>query len=83
MAGGGGPAFEHKKLHFFGRRVPRFACQTVRSTPAPPIDKQSVAPLDVATFLCCPASPGRAPESVARDLSPQQFSNSLSLDAFG
>ncbi len=42
-----------KKLHFFGWRVPRFACQTVRCTPAPPIDKQSVAPLDVATFLCC------------------------------
>ena len=42
-----------KKWHFFGRGVPRFACQTVRCTPASPIDKQSVALLDVATFLCC------------------------------
>jgi len=32
----------------FRRRVPRFACQTVRLRPAPPIDKQSVAPADVA-----------------------------------
>ena len=48
-----------KKLRFSGWRVPsRRACPVGAGTcqtvaPAPPIDKQSVAPLDVATFLCC------------------------------
>ena len=43
----------HKKWQFLARRVPRFACQTVRCIPGTPIDKQSVAPLEVATFLRC------------------------------